>query len=110
MRMKKIIAGIVAGALTVTSVAITSMVVNAEPETEFVIKDSGTKTTQANQYGNIDVNTYNNTEYDFSADDVITATVTAPDGVDTSKWEIAFCGFTNSWDGWQSVSSGKGEL
>ena len=110
MQMKKIIAGIVAGCLTVTSVAVTNIAVNAASKTEVIVEDSGTGEFTANEYGSLEIKTYSTGDYEFAAADEVTATVTAPEGVDTSGWAVAFCGFDTSWGGWQSVSSSAGKL
>ena len=57
MRMKKLIAGIVASALTITSVVVTNITVNAAPKTEVIVEDSGTGEFEANQYGSLEIKT-----------------------------------------------------
>lgn len=111
MNLKKILAGVVAGAMALSAMAVGSF---AEAESDLILNDSGEKELEASEWGSITVGQYA-TElcggtYEFSADDVITATLTAQEGVDTSEWQIAFLGFNGDWNGWQGVYGEKGEL
>ncbi|MDE6579298.1 MAG: hypothetical protein K2K41_02040, partial [Ruminiclostridium sp.] len=96
--------------MTITSVAVANIPVNAASKAEVIVEDSGTGEFTANNYGNLEINTYSTKEYEFAADDEVTATVTALEGTDTKEWAVAFCGFTPDYSGWQSVSSSAGKL
>ena len=94
---------------------ISGVVIVEEEPIEYVViyEDSGTnKECEANSYGSIELSQYATAvyqypgTYEFSADDKITATVTAPDGVDTSSWTVAFCGLGT----WESVNGSAGNL
>ena len=46
----------------------------------------------------------------FNPEDVITATITPGEGLDSSAWNVAVNGFTTAWGGWTSVSTEAGVL
>lgn len=107
MKSRRILAAVLA---PVCALSATAVVANATDDAKINKVEEATEQT-VSEYGTINVVQYNAGEVSFAADDVIVATVTAPEGTDTSAWRVVVNGFDNSWaSNWTGVVSEAGTL
>ncbi len=109
MKINKTLAGVLTATVMMASL---SLVSSADPVSTSYNEVLGTAVFAADEDGNVDGSIYvfDADEYELDQNTVVTASVNAADGTDTSEWQLALLGYTKTFGGWAGLSGDNNVL